>query len=129
MNAPRDLRYTTTHEWVRTEDGVVTVGLSDYAQNELGDITFLELPEVGDEVTKGEPLGVVESVKAATDIYAPVSGEVVAHNDVAIDSPELVNNSPYGNGWLIKIRMSEPEQLDELMNATTYDEFAESATH
>ena len=129
MNAPRDLRYTNTHEWVRTDDNVATVGLSDYAQNELGDITYLELPEAGDEVTRGEPLGVVESVKAATDIYAPVSGEVVARNDEAVDAPDLVNSSPYDRAWLLKIRMSEPSQLDELMDAAQYDEFAESATH
>lgn len=127
MSAPRDLKYTKTHEWVRQEGDVATVGLADYAQNELGDITFLELPEVGDEITKDEPLGVVESVKAASDVYAPVSGEIVDRNDALTEAPELVNQSPYEQAWLVKVRMADDSQLDSLMNPDEYDELVAAA--
>jgi len=129
VNIEPDLKYTNTHEWVRADDGVATIGMSDYAQNELGDITYLELPEPGTEVSQGEPLGVVESVKAASDIYAPVSGEVVARNEEAVNSPDLVNKSPYEEAWLIKVQMTNPEQLNELMDANAYETFAASETH
>jgi glycine cleavage system H protein len=127
MSSPRDLRYTKTHEWLRQEGDVATIGLADYAQNELGDITFLELPEVGDSVTQNEPLGVVESVKAASDVYAPVSGEVVERNDALIDAPELVNQSPYGDAWLIKVKVSDSSEVDALMNPDDYDAYVEAA--
>jgi glycine cleavage system H protein len=127
MSSPRDLRYTKTHEWLRQEGDIATVGLADYAQNELGDITFLELPEVGDSVTQNEPLGVVESVKAASDVYAPVSGEVVERNDALIDAPELVNQSPYGDAWLVKVKVSDPAEIDSLLNPDDYDELVASA--
>lgn len=130
MSSPRDLRYTKTHEWLRQEGDVATVGLADYAQNELGDITFLELPEVGDSVTQNEPLGVVESVKAASDVYAPISGEVVERNDALIDAPELVNQSPYGDAWLIKVKVADPSEIDALMTPDDYDEHVAAAgTH
>jgi len=128
--APTDLKYTRTHEWVRVDGEVVTIGLSDYAQNELGEITYLELPEVGDKLTQTEPLGVVESVKAASDIYAPIDGEVVERNQEAIEAPDLVNSSPYERAWLLKVRLDDSSQLGQLMEADDYDAFAESvSTH
>jgi len=122
------LRYTRTHEWVRVEGDVAVVGVTDFAQSELGDITYLELPEPGTVVKQGESMGVIESVKAASDIYAPVSGEVVEVNRSVVDSPELVNKSPYDEAWLAKIRLSAPEELERLMDATAYRQFlAETA--
>jgi glycine cleavage system H protein len=129
MKTPANLKFTKTHEWVRVEDDVVTVGIADYAQQELGDITYLELPEVGASISAGEPFGVVESVKAASDIYSPLDGEVLERNDTAVDSPELVNSSPYDDAWLIKVRVSDPSQVNVLMSATDYDTFAEEAAH
>lgn len=129
MASPADLRFTRTHEWVRQDGDVVTVGISDHAQGELGDITYLELPEVGDAVTSNQPLGVVESVKAATDVYAPVDGEVVERNEEAIGAPDLVNSSPYDRAWLVRIKVSDPSQLESLMGAADYDEFASTAAH
>jgi glycine cleavage system H protein len=129
MAAPKDLRFTKTHEWVKLDGDIATFGLTDFAQNELGDITYLELPEVGSSVTHDEPFGVVESVKAASDIYAPIDGEVVERNDAVVDAPEVVNSSPYGDAWLIKVRIGDPAQVDSLMDPSAYDEFAEAASH
>ena len=129
MTSPRELRYTRTHEWVRQDGNLVTIGISDYAQTELGDITFIELPEVGDTISREQPFGVVESVKAASDIYAPVDGEVVERNEEAIATPELVNSSPYDQAWLIKIRLTNPDQLNELLDAESYDASAAAAAH
>jgi len=117
------LRYTRTHEWVRVEGDVAVVGVTDFAQSELGDITYLELPEPGTVVKQGESMGVIESVKAAADIYAPVSGEVVEVNRSVVDSPELVNKSPYDEAWLAKIRLSAAEELERLMDAAAYRQF------
>ncbi|MBO9350202.1 MAG: glycine cleavage system protein GcvH [Thermomicrobium sp.] len=117
------LRYTRTHEWVRVEGDVAVVGVTDFAQSELGDITYLELPEPGTVVKQGESMGVIESVKAASDIYAPVSGEVVEVNRSVVDSPELVNKSPYDEAWLAKIRLSAAEELERLMDAAAYRQF------
>jgi glycine cleavage system H protein len=128
MSAPADLKFTKSHEWVRVDGDIVTFGLADYAQNELGDITYLELPDVGDSIVGGEPLGVVESVKAASDIYAPVGGEVVERNEDAINAPEIVNQSPYGDAWLLKIRVADANELEALMDATTYDQLVAAAT-
>jgi len=129
MKAPENLKFTKSHEWVLVEDDVVTVGIADYAQQELGDITYLELPDVGTSVSAGEPFGVIESVKAASDIYAPLDGEVLERNDTAVDSPGVVNTSPYGDAWLIKIQVSDPAQVSGLMSATDYDAFAEALAH
>jgi glycine cleavage system H protein len=129
VTAPRDLRYTKSHEWVRIDGDIATFGLSDYAQAELGDITYLELPEIGSNVTQSEPFGVVESVKAASDIYAPLDGEVVEINSAAVDAPDVVNSSPYDNAWLVKVRVSDPAQLETLMDPDTYDTFAEESAH
>ncbi|MCK9563756.1 MAG: glycine cleavage system protein GcvH [Bacteroidales bacterium] len=123
---PQELRYLETHEWVRNEgDGIATIGITDHAQDSLGDVVFVELPEVGRVLSAGEESAVVESVKAASDIYSPVSGEVIAVNEVLEDEPETVNNSPYGDGWFYKVRMSDPAELDELMDADGYRNVAE----
>jgi len=117
---PADLKYTEDHEWLRTEgDGNATIGITDHAQSSLGDITFVELPAVGDRLTRGDTFGTVESVKAASDLYAPVTGEVVAINEALEDDPEQVNSDPYGTGWMIKIRIEgEPESL---LDAAAYE--------
>jgi len=125
MTAPENRKYTKTHEWVMVEGDIVTVGLTDHAQQELGDITYLELPEAGDAVSAGEPFGVVESVKAASDVYAPIDGEIVERNDAAIDAPELINQSPYEDAWLIKVRVQDPGQLDSLLDSKAYDAYAD----
>jgi glycine cleavage system H protein len=127
MAAPTDLRYTRTHEWVRLEGDVVTMGVTDHAQNELGDITYLELPEPGTEVEATKALGVVESVKAASDIYSPVDGEIVERNEGLLDTPEVVNSDPYEGAWLVKIRVSNPAQVEELMDAAAYDVYEQES--
>lgn len=129
MSAPQNLKYTKTHEWVRVEDDVVTVGIADYAQQELGDITYLELPDIGSSVSAGEPFGVVESVKAASDIYSPLDGEVLERNDGVVDAPEAINASPYDEAWLIRVRVTDPSQIESLMDAGEYDTFAADAAH
>lgn len=129
MASPRDLKFTKSHEWVRIEGDVATFGLTDHAQSELGDITYLELPEVGDSTTQAEPFGVVESVKAASDIYAPLDGEVIEVNSSAVDAPDVVNKSPYEDAWLIKVKIADPAQAEVLMDPDAYDVFEQEATH
>lgn len=125
MSIPSDLKYTKSHEWVRQEaDGTVTVGITDHAQEALGDIVFLELPEAGRTVKAGEECAVVESVKAASDIYAPVSGEVVARNDAAIDAPEAVNQDAYA-AWLFKLKPGNPAEIGALLDAAAYAKVAD----
>jgi len=120
---PAELLYRESHEWVRDEgNGVVVVGISDHAQAALGDMVYVELPEPGMSYEQGEPCAVVESVKAASDAYAPVSGEIIENNSALEDSPELVNNDPYGDGWLFMVQMSKPEELDGLLSAEEYAE-------
>ena len=120
---PAELLYRESHEWVRDEgNGVVVVGISDHAQAALGDMVYVELPEPGMSYEQGEPCAVVESVKAASDAYAPVSGEIIENNSALEDSPELVNNDPYGDGWLFMVQMSKPEELDGLLSAEAYAE-------
>jgi glycine cleavage system H protein len=125
-NTPQDLFYAPTHEWVRSDGDDVTIGISDYAQHALGDVVFAELPEVGTTLRKGQPMGVVESVKAASDVYAPVSGEVVEINEALLDAPETLNTDPYGDGWMIKVR---PSSLDSerpaLLDPTAYTQHVE----
>jgi len=124
---PSDLKYVSSHEWIREEgDGVVTIGVTDHAQDLLGDVVFVELPEVGAEFANGDDIGVVESVKAASDIYAPLSGEIVAVNAELEDSPELVNSDPYGDGWFIQLRLNSPEEMNELLDAEGYSEVCEA---
>ena len=120
-NTPSELKYASSHEWARLDGDVVTVGITDHAQEALGDLVYVELPEVGDTVSAGDEAGVVESVKAASDIYAPVSGEVIAVNDELGDTPELINTDPYNEGWIYKIRISDVSELDNLMSGDEYD--------
>jgi len=120
MKIPYELRYTRTDEWVRVEGEEAIVGITDYAQSELGDIVYLELPEVGRYLQVEEPFGVIESVKAASDLYAPVEGEVVAVNGRLQAALETINDDPYGAGWLIRIRLKDPAQLDQLLSADEY---------
>jgi glycine cleavage system H protein len=121
MNAPEDLKYSKTHEWVRADNGdIVTVGISDYAQMEMTELVYVELPEVGRTYEAGDEIAVVESVKSASDIYAPVSGEVIEVNEALTDDPSTVNSSPFNDGWLFKIKMSDASQLDAMMNAAEY---------
>ena len=124
---PEDRRYSREHEWAKDEgDGTLLVGITDYAQGHLGDIVFLELPAVGAQLDRDQKLGEVESVKSVSDIFAPVSGEVVAVNEVVVDSPEIVNEDPHGNGWLVRLRPSQPSELDELLSAADYESMLES---
>lgn len=121
-NSPSELKYASSHEWARLEDdGTVTVGISDHAQEALGDVVFVELPEIGNTYSAGEEIGVVESVKAASDIYAPIAGEVIAVNEALEDSPEVINESPYDDGWFFKLQPSEVGELENLMDAEAYD--------
>ncbi len=123
MEFPEDLKYSKEHEWVLVEGNVATIGITDFAQEQLGDIVFIELPAIGDKVTKDEAFSVVESVKAVSDVYAPVSGSVLEVNDDLPDSPEMLNEDPYGDGWMVKIEMNDLEDLADLMTAAEYEEF------
>lgn len=120
-NTPSDLKYASSHEWARLDGDVVTVGITDHAQEALGDLVYVELPEVGDTVAAGDEAGVVESVKAASDIYAPVSGEIIAVNEALGDTPEIINTDPYNEGWIYKIRVTDVSELDNLMSGEEYD--------
>lgn len=120
MNVPDDLKYAETHEWIRVEGDTGIVGITDHAQNELTDIVYVDPPKVGTAVTAGQPAAVVESVKAASDIYSPVDGEVVEVNEALSSEPSLVNTAPYGNGWLFKVRLGNPAQLDSLKSPDDY---------
>jgi glycine cleavage system H protein len=119
---PEDLRYHPEHDWVRVEGGEATFGITWYAQDALGEVVFYEPPEVGAQVTKDQPYAEVESVKAVSDVYAPLSGEIVAVNDALSDSPETINEDPYGDGWLVKVTLSDPSEADALMDAAAYRE-------
>jgi glycine cleavage system H protein len=129
MASPTDRKYTKTHEWVSLDGDVATIGVTDFAQSELGDITYLELPEVGDEISLDQAFGVIESVKAASDVYSPIEGEVIARNDDAISAPETLNESPYDRAWLVRVRVGDTAPLEGLMGAEEYDQFAQSAAH
>jgi len=120
MEAPPGLRYSKEHEWVAAEETVATIGITDHAQEQLGEIVYIELPSIGEKVSKDDPFGVVESVKAVSDVYAPVSGTVLEVNEDLAESPEVVNEDPYGDGWLIKVRVSDPADLDDLMDNEEY---------
>ena len=122
MSVPGDLQYTKSHEWVRVEDGVATVGITDHAQDELGDVVFVELPEMGATLAAGDSFGAVESVKAVSDLYAPVGGEVVEVNGALEDSPEKINEDPYGEGWILKLRISDE---GDLLSAADYEKLLE----
>lgn len=122
MTTPKELRYSEEHEWVKVEDGKVRIGITHFAQHELGDIVFVELPEVGDEFKADEPFGSVESVKTVSELYAPISGKVVEINEDLSDSPEYVNESPYEKAWMIVIEPSDSSEIEQLMTAEQYDE-------
>ena len=126
MEFPEELKYTEDHEWVLAEDDLCTVGITDHAQESLGDIVFVELPEVGTQVFAGKAFAVVESVKAVSDVYAPISGTIEEVNEELPDAPEVINTSPYDDGWMVKIRPDDPSQLEELMDADAYREFLEN---
>ena len=129
-NIPDDLHYTKTHEWVKQDaDGTVTVGISDHAQSLLGDMVFIELPEVGSEFNTGDDCAVVESVKAASDVYCPVSGEIIETNIALIETPEVVNQDPYGDGWLFKLKPNDAGEVEDLLIAEVYKELAEEESH
>jgi glycine cleavage system H protein len=122
VDAPESLRYTKDHEWLRTEGGEGVVGITAYAAEELGDIVFVELPEIGRVLTKDETLGVIESVKTASDLFAPVAGEVIAVNEALEDAPELVNSEPYEGGWMVRLKLEDPTAGEQLMDAAAYKE-------
>ena len=119
---PDDRKYTQEHEWVMVEGEIATVGVTDYAASELGDVVFVELPEVGAEFNQGDPVGSIESVKAVEDLYTPLSGEIMAVNEAVVDNPELVNNSPLDDGWLLKVQVSDIAELETLLDAAQYNE-------
>ena len=120
MSLPQDLKYSEDHEWIKVEGNTVTIGITDFAQSELGDIVFVELPEEGDDISKGDSFGSVESVKTVSELYAPVSGSVVAVNEELEDSPELVNENPYEGAWMLKVELSDESELDNLLDAAGY---------
>ncbi len=127
MEIPKELRYSEEHEWATVDENIATIGITDYAQEQLGDIVYIELPETGTQVIKGDKFGVVESVKAVSDLYSPVTGSVVTVNTGLPNTPETVNEEPYGDGWMIRVEMSDPEELDDLMTAAEYEKFIEEA--
>jgi glycine cleavage system H protein len=122
---PEDSRYAKSHEYVHVEGDIGTIGITDYAQKELGDVVFVELPQVGSQLEAADELGSIESVKAVSELFAPVSGEVTEVNERLRDQPELVNTDPYGDGWMIRVRLSDPTEVDDLMNAEEYEEYVE----
>jgi glycine cleavage system H protein len=127
---PSEIRYLATHEWARLEeDGTVTVGITDHAQDALGDVVYVELPDEAQDLSAGDEVGVVESVKAASDIYAPISGTVVAINELLDDEPEKVNQDPYGDGWFFKVQPTDTGELDEMLDAEAYQELCEDEEH
>lgn len=119
---PKELRYTDSHEWIRVEDRMATIGITDYAQRQLGDLTFIELPEEGDTVAAGDEIAVVESVKAASDVYAPLGGKVSEINPRVVEEPSVVNEDPFGEGWFFKIEMEHPEEADDLLDPDAYED-------
>jgi len=124
-NTPDDLRYAKSHEWVREDGDEVVIGITDYAQHALGDVVYVELPEVGRTLEAGETFGVVESVKAASDVYAPVGGEVTAINDILIDAPETLNTDSYGAGWMLRLRPADPSERERLLDSAAYEQLVE----
>lgn len=126
---PDELKFTTSHEWVRIEDDFAIIGITDFAQTLLGELVYVELPDVGDVIDQGEDCAVVESVKAASDVYCPVSGEIIEVNEALADEPELVNDDPYGNGWLFKIQIDDLNQLEELLTPEEYQKQVAEEAH
>ncbi len=127
-NVPEDLHYSKDHEWLRVEGDVAVIGITDYAQNSLGDVVYVELPKAGEEFAVNESFGSVESVKAVSEVFTPVSGTVTQVNDALADEPEKVNEDPYGQGWMIRLRMSKPGEVDSLLTAAEYEDFTKAET-
>ena len=126
-NIPTELRYAKTHEWARLEDdGTVVVGISDHAQSALGDLVFVEVPEAGTEVASGDACAIVESVKAASDVYSPIAGEIIAANEALGDAPEMINQDPYGDGWIMRMKPADAGEIGEMMDAEAYEAFLEA---
>ncbi|MCF7886590.1 MAG: glycine cleavage system protein GcvH [Candidatus Marinimicrobia bacterium] len=125
MSVKEDLFYTKEHEWIKVEDETGTIGITDYAQEELGDIVFVELPEEGEEVSKGDPIGTIEAVKTVSDIYSPVSGEVIEINNSLEDEAEKINEDPFGEGWIVKLKLNDKSEVDELLSAQEYTDLIE----
>lgn len=128
MNIPDDLRYTKDHEWVRIDGTTATIGVTDHAQEQLGDIVYVELPQVGEEFSRGDTFGVLESVKAVSDCYIPISGKITDANSVITESPEIVNEEPYGDGWMVKIEIADKTELNGLMDHAQYEAFVKEET-
>lgn len=126
MNIPENLKYTRDHEWIKVDGELAFIGITDYAQSALGDIVFVDVETVGETLEKGESLGTIEAVKTVEDVYMPVSGEVLEFNEKVKDQPDLLNKDPYGDGWIIKIKLTQPAKLDDLMDATSYKAYIES---
>jgi glycine cleavage system H protein len=126
MTTPEDSRYAKSHEYVHVEGEVGTIGITEYAQKELGDVVFVELPQVGSQLEAGDELGSIESVKAVSELFSPVSGEVVEVNDLLTEKPELVNTDPYGDGWMVRVKLSDATEVDELMSAEEYEEYTQA---
>ena len=122
FDIPDDRRYSETHEWAKPEGDTVTIGISDFAQDELGDIVYIELPDDGESITAGEPFGIIESIKAVNDLYAPISGTVVARNDELFDAPEQINEAPYEAGWMVRIEPDDQAELETLLSPSAYEE-------
>jgi glycine cleavage system H protein len=129
MSNPKELKYSKEHEWVKVKGDVVTIGITDFAQEQLTDVVFVELPDVGKSVTKEKQCAIVESVKSVSDVFAPINGEVIEINSVLKDKPEVINDDPYGRGWMVKIKMSDIKDLDDLMSASDYDKFLKETKH
>ena len=129
MANPEDNRYAKSHEYVHVEGNIGTIGITDYAQKELGDVVFVELPQVGAELEAGDELGSIESVKAVSELFVPVSGEVVEINEALVDNPALVNTDPWGDGWMVRIKLADVTETDDLMTAEEYDEYLEKEAH
>jgi glycine cleavage system H protein len=125
-NIPDDLHYSKDHEWVRVDGDVAVVGITDYAQDSLGDVVYVELPKVGDDFAANESFGSVESVKAVSEVFSPVSGEIVGTNEALADTPEKVNQDPYGEGWMIRVKMSNPGEVDSMLTAAEYEDFTKA---
>ena len=125
-NVPEDLHYSKDHEWVRVDGDQAIIGITDYAQNSLGDVVYVELPKAGEEFAANEPFGSVESVKAVSEVFTPVAGEIVKINESLADEPETVNSDPYGNGWMIRVKMKNPGEVDSLLTAAEYEDFTKA---
>jgi glycine cleavage system H protein len=125
-NVPENLHYSKDHEWVRVDGNIAIIGITDYAQNSLGDVVYVELPKIGDEFTSNESFGSVESVKAVSEVFAPVAGKVIGMNETLADEPEKVNQDPYGEGWMIRVQMSNAGEVDSLLTAAEYEDFTKA---